>query len=338
MGEIIAYLNEFQLGSNTAFAYVRALGLFIGLNIILKLIQVVILARLRKLAKVTRTDFDDVLIEIFTKIRPPFYFLVSLYFAMKALQIPGLAESVIRVAFILVIVYEVIRALSRLVDFFIEKYIAAAENNGDEHSRTMANAASIVLKVVLWVMGLALALSNLGVDVTSLIASLGIGGIAIALAVQNVLSDIFSSFSIYIDKPFKVGDFIIIGTDKGTVEKIGLKSTRIRTLQGEMLVVSNKELTSARVQNFEKMEKRRYSFTLGVTYGIAEDKLKKIPAMHFAGFGDSSLNLETVFYVNSPDYSAFMDIMQEINLDIYKKFGDEGIEFAYPTQTIHLVK
>lgn len=352
MSSLVTYLQSVQLGGNTAFDYSKSLVLFVGLIVVLKIVQVVILSRLRKLAKKTRTDFDDVLIEIFTKVRPPFYVLVSLYFAIAALEIPGFAESVIKVAFVLVIVYEVVRALSRLADFFIGKYMAAAEENGDEHSRTMANAASIVLKVLLWVLGIAVALSNLGVDVTSLIASLGIGGIAVALALQNVLADIFSSFSIYIDKPFKVGDFIVVGADKGTVEKIGLKSTRIRSLQGEMLVVSNRELTTARIQNFEQMQRRRYSFTLGVTYGTPTDRLKAVPEMlkeiiakndltevdrcHFSGFGDSSLDFEIVFYVNSADYPVFMDIMQKINLDIYSRFAAEGIEFAFPTRTVHL--
>ncbi len=354
MENIITYLQSVQLGSNNALDYSKALLVFIGLNIALKLVQVIILARLRRLARVTKTDFDDVLIEIFTKVRPPFYVLVSLYFAIRSLEIPGMAAGVIRVAFILVIVYEIVRALSRLVDFFVDKYISTAESNGDEHARTMANAASIVLKVCLWIFGLALALSNMGINVTSLVASLGIGGIAIALAVQNVLGDIFSSFSIYIDKPFKVGDFIIVGQDKGTVENIGLKSTRIRSLQGELLIVSNRELTSARVQNFEQMQRRRYSFTLGVTYDTPAGKLERIPDIireivsghelvefdrsHFAGFGDSSLNFDTVFFVNSADYAVFMDIMQAINLGIYRKFAEEKIEFAFPTTTVQLVK
>ncbi|MEA3249284.1 MAG: mechanosensitive ion channel family protein [Patescibacteria group bacterium] len=354
MDPLISYLQSIQLGVNTAFDYTKALLLFVGLNIVLKIIQVVILSRLRRLAKVTKTEFDDVLIGIFTKVRPPFYVLVSLFFAIKMLELPELAASVIKIAFILVIVYEVVRGLTRLVDFFVDKYLTAAEENGNDHAKTMANAARLVLKIILWTLGISLALSNLGVNVTSFVASLGIGGIAIALALQNVLGDIFSSFSIYIDKPFKVGDFIVIGADKGMVEKIGLKSTRIRTLQGEILVVSNRELTTTRIQNFKQMQRRRYTFTLGVTYGTPTEKIAAIPGMikeiieskeltefdrsHFVSYGDSSLNFETVFYVDTAEYPVFLDIMQKINLEIYGKFAAEGIEFAFPTQTIHLEK
>jgi small-conductance mechanosensitive channel len=197
-------------------------------------------------------------------------------------------------------------------------------------------------------------MSNLGFDVTSLVAGLGIGGIAVALALQSVLSDVFSSFSIYFDKPFQAGDFIIVGQHMGIVKHIGIKSTRIQTLQGEELIISNKELTSARVQNFKKMEKRRITFTFGVTYQTPVKKLKKIPEMvkeivakieladldrvHFRKYGDFSLNFEVVYYVKIPDYGKYMDTQQEINLALKERFEKEGIEFAYPTQTIFLNK
>jgi len=176
----------------------------------------------------------------------------------------------------------------------------------------------------------------------------------VALALQNVLGDMFSSFAIYIDKPFQVGDFIVVGKDKGVVEKIGLKSTRIRTLQGEELIISNNELTSTRIQNFKKMEKRRIVFTLGVTYNTPADMLAKIPKIikeviskekkltfdrcHFKEYADSSLNFEIVYYVNDPDYLTNMNFRQKVNLAIYKKFAKEKIEFAYPTQTIYVEK
>lgn len=352
---IIYHLRNLQFGSNTMLDWIQALLLFAGLNLLLKIIQVIIIARLKRLTDRTRTDFDDVIIEIFTRIKPPFYILVSLYFAVQMLTVSALVERIIYASFILVAIYEVVQALSRLVDYFIDKYIRAAEENGDvEQAQTMASAAGVFVKVVLWVLGIVLALSNLGLNITSLVASLGIGGIAVALAIQNILGDIFSSFSIYADKPFKLGDFIVVGQDKGTVEKIGLKSTRIRTLQGEQLVISNRELTSARVQNFKKLEKRRASFVIGVAYGTALEKLKSIPDIvteiiqaeekaeldrcHFVSFGDSSLNFETVFYFDSPDYGEYMDALQRINFALYERFASVRIEFAFPTQTIHLAR
>jgi len=211
-----------------------------------------------------------------------------------------------------------------------------------------------ILKILLWILAVLVVLSNWGINITSLIAGLGIGGIAIALAAQNILQDVFSSFSIFIDKPFKVGDFIVAGDDKGVVENIGIKTTRIKTLQGEELVISNQELTETRVHNFKKMEKRRVAFTLGVAYETPTEKLKKIPEVikeiisreslaefdraHFKEYGDFSLNYEVVYYISSGDYTEYMDSHQKINFAIKDAFEEMGIEFAYPTQTIFLKK
>ncbi len=197
-------------------------------------------------------------------------------------------------------------------------------------------------------------LSNLGINVTSLVASLGIGGIAIALAVQNILGDLFSAFSIYFDKPFAVGDFITVGKHKGTVQNIGLKSTRIRMLQGEELVIPNKEITSGKVSNYRRMEKRRVAFKFGVVYETKTEQLKKIPEIiteiinqtkdceafrvHFKEFGDSSLNYNIVYYVTNNDYDVYLSAQQEINLGIKEAFEKAKIEFAYPTQTVYINK
>ncbi|MBW2550586.1 MAG: mechanosensitive ion channel family protein, partial [Deltaproteobacteria bacterium] len=187
-----------------------------------------------------------------------------------------------------------------------------------------------------------------------LVAGLGIGGIAIALAVQNVLSDLFASLSIVLDKPFIPGDFVVVGDMAGSVEHIGIKTTRIRSISGEQLIFSNADLLGSRIRNFGRMRERRVVFSLGVTYQTPADKLEGIPGMiresieaqdqvrfdrsHFASYGDSALNFETVYYVGSSDYATHMDILQAVNLAIYRKFASEGIEFAYPTQTLFVEK
>ena len=351
--DFIEKLRLYELWSNTAYDYAVALAIFIGTILVLKIFQSIILAKLLKVAKKTKTEFDDVLIEIFRKIRPPFYFFVALYLGVKSLTFPEMADKVISVLFLLVIVYEVIHALERLVDYSARIYIA--KSNGKETvSQSMMKALKIIVKIVLWAIGIVLILGNMGVDVTSLIAGLGIGGIAIALALQNILEDIFSSFSIYIDKPFKIGDYIKVGSDSGTVEKIGLKTSRLRTMNGEELVVSNRELTNARVQNFRKMEKRRDSFELGVTYDTPVEKLKAIPKMiediitknkdlefsrcNFKTFGDSALIFGVVYFVKNKEFAAFINAKEKINFEIYEKFAKEKIEFAYPTQTIFVNK
>jgi small-conductance mechanosensitive channel len=347
------FLKDYVLWGNSGYDYLMAIVIFIGLLITLKIFQVIILARLNALAKKTKTHFDDTLIAIFKTIKPPFYFFVALYFGLKVLVIPQAALTALKVLVLIAIVYEVIRAIEKLLDYFINLYLEKASSN-KVHNRSMIRTLQLISRVILWIFGLVLILANLGVNVTSLVASLGIGGLAVALALQNVLSDLFSSFSIYIDKPFQVGDFVQIGTDMGEVERIGLKSTRIRTLLGEELVIANKELTNTRVQNFKRMEVRREAFSLGVVYNTDPKKITAIPKMieeivqkvkgaqfdrcHFSKFADSSLNFDIVYYVDSPDYAAYMDAKQEINLAILNKFAKEKIEFAYPTQTVILEK
>ena len=211
-----------------------------------------------------------------------------------------------------------------------------------------------IIKGVIWGFGILLVLSNLGINISSLLAGLGIGGIAVALALQNILGDLFSAFAIYLDKPFEVGDFIVVGESKGTVEKIGIKTSRLRALQGEELIISNKELTNARIQNFKKMKERRITFRLGVTYETPLEKLKKIPEIikqiitsfedtrferaHFVQFGDFALIFEVVYYMTTPAYIDYLNTQEKINFKIKEIFEKENIEMAYPTQTIFLKK
>ena len=199
-----------------------------------------------------------------------------------------------------------------------------------------------------------LALDVLGINVMPFIAGAGVAGIAIGFAAKDTLSNLIAGILLIIDRPFEIGDFIVIDNYAGTVKRIGIKSTRVQLLQGEELVLSNRELTSAKVRNFKKMKKRRIVFTIGVTYDTPVKKLKKIPdiikdiisknemteidRVHFKEFGEFSLNFEIVYYVKTRDYVKYMDIQQEINLAIKEAFEKEGIEIAFPTQTIFLNK
>ncbi len=332
-------LKNLNFLGNNAYEYLRALIIFIGLIIILKIFKSIIIQKLKKLAKKTKTEFDDILINIFQTIKPPFYLLASLYISIKTLIIPDIASKIINILFIIIIIYEVIRALEKMVDYLFK--IKGKEN------ASISRTIKLIIKICIWTFGIILALGNLGVNVTSFIAGLGIGGIAIALALQNILKDIFSNFSILIDKPFEIGDFIKIGNDMGTVEKIGIKTTHIRTLDGEQLIIANSELTDARVQNFKRLEKRRALFNIGVIYETSSEKLAQIPQIiesiikrekqaefdrcHFKNFGDFSLNFEISYYANTQDYKEYLDIVEKINLAIIDSFRKENIEFAYPT-------
>ena len=213
---------------------------------------------------------------------------------------------------------------------------------------------SFVIRLAIWAFVLLLILDNLGINITALVAGLGVGGIAVALAAQNILGDLFASLSIVLDKPFVVGDFLSVGEHVGNVEKVGIKTTRLRSLSGEELVFSNNDLLSSRIRNYGRMYERRVLMSIGVTYQTSVEHLKKIPAMikeiveseddvrfdrsHFKSYGDFALVFETVYYVLSSDYNHYMDIQQSINLQIFEQFGKEGIDFAYPTQTLFLNK
>ena len=221
------------------------------------------------------------------------------------------------------------------------------------------NAVSLIkfiARSIIWSIALLLCVENIGIDITALVAGLGIGGIAIALAAQNILSDLFASLAIVLDKPFEIDDYIVVGDISGTVEQIGIKTTRIRALSGEELVCSNADLLGSRVRNYKRMKERRAIFELGVVYQTPHNLLKKIPEIiekiienaefarfdraNFKSFGDSSLLFEIVFYVSAPgnDYNEYMKVQQGINYEIFKKFEELKIDFAYPTQTLHISK
>ena len=209
-----------------------------------------------------------------------------------------------------------------------------------------------MVELVIWSIALILFLDNIGIQITSLVTGLGIGGVALAFAAQAILVDLFCSFTIFFDKPFEIGDFIIVGDQMGTVEYIGMKTTRLRALSGEQLVLANSDLTKSRIQNYKTMAERRVLFKLGVTYDTALAKLKEIPGVikniisnvpqtrfgraHFCAYGAYSLDYEIVYYVLSSDFDIYMDINQEIYFQIKEEFEHRGIEFAFPTQTVQM--
>ncbi|MCK5096165.1 MAG: mechanosensitive ion channel family protein [Candidatus Pacebacteria bacterium] len=342
---------QYELFNNSIGDYIMAVCVLVVFLAVFKLFQIVVLYRLGLLAKKTKTDIDDTLVEIVKSLRPPFYSFLAVYTAVQFLTLSVTLQKVFDVLLIVWVIYQAIIATQILIEYIFTKTLKEDTDAGIRGALGMVKAA---VKGVLWAVGILMILSNLGVDVTALVAGLGIGGIAIAFAFQNILEDLFSSFAILFDKPFQIGDFIIIGDKKGTVQKIGIKTTRIKSSQGEEIVISNKEITSAQVQNFKKMEERRIAFSLGVTYETPTEKLKKVSGMikeiidnvectrfdraHFKSFDDCALTFETVYYVETGDYAQYMDIQQDINFKIREAFELEGIDMAYPTQTIYLQK
>jgi len=319
---------------------------------ILHLLRRVVLRHLMQMAKNTDTAIDDFLVEVLSATRILLATTLGLYAGTHFLNLPTTLDSSINRIFVVVLFIQVGFWCSRGLMFWLNHYFSQGDKE-DEGSRHMSlSLLSLLGRTLVWILVLLLILDNLGVNVTTLIASLGIGGIAIALAVQNILGDLFASLSIAIDKPFVIGDFIVLGEEMGTVEHVGLKTTRIRSLSGEQLVLANNDLLKSRIHNYKRMQERRVVLALGVTYDTPADQLENIPKLikqavtaqsnarfdrsHFNGLGAFSLDFETVYYVLQPDYGVYMDVQQAINLQLVRSFAKEGIEFAFPTQTLHL--
>jgi len=337
----------YTIFNNELLLYLKSLGLFIILFIGFKFFNTIILKKLSHLANQTKINFDNVLMDVVNSIKPSFYIYLSFYISTKLLELPVFLEKTLDTVLLIWIVTQAMVAVQVLINYFAGKVV----NTNDPSEKSAVDLLTKTIKFALWVIAILFILSNLNINITSFIAGLGIGGVAIAFALQSILSDLFSSFAIYFDKPFIVGDFITFNNQSGTVEKIGIKTTRLKSLSGEEIVVSNKDLTSSVIKNFKRMKERRVIFTFEVTYDTPSKKLRKIPEIikgiikeiemakedrvHFKEFGEFSLSFEVSFYVESSNYQEYMNIRQEINLEIIETFRKEKIKFAFPTRTIY---
>ncbi len=342
------------VGAVVIGTWLQALLVGASLLAIFYIAQHALLYRLRALAARTTFKIDDVVVGAIASIRHWVVVLVITYITLQFFAVPGQVDVVLRAFVLVAVLWQGIEVAMHFLRFgtqrLIEKHDGSDDYVVDPAAATAADMVTLMARIILWTLGALFVLSNLGIEVTSLIAGLGIGGIAVAFALQGVLADLFASFSIYFDKPFRIGDFVIIGTDSGTVEKIGIKSTRIRTLQGQELVISNAELTTARVENFKRMKERRIVANFGITYETDLALVSQVPdivrtifneiqharldRVHFTTLGDSALMFEVVYLVDSADYVAYLDAQQQFNLSLMQTFATAGIAFAYPTQTI----
>lgn len=306
--------------------------------------------RLHRAAE-TQGDVDDFLLDVVRRTSLVLLFVPALYAGSRMLALPGEAVSLLRTVTRVSLIAQTALWAAAVVDFFLRRYHRRRVES-DPAAITTIRAFRFAALAAVWCVAALVALDNFGIDVTALITGLGIGGVAIALATQNILGDLFASLSIVLDKPFVVGDFIRSGDQMGVVEQIGLKTTRVRSLSGEQLIFSNADLLQSRIRNYQRMDERRVQFRLGVTYQTRAAQLARIPQIvrgiieaaggvrmdraHFASFGDSSYDFEFVYYVLSADYNVYMDVQQAINLAIVGAFEKEGIDFAYPTRTLFL--
>jgi len=337
---------------NSIQSWLIALGVSLGIFFLLLFLKRIIKRYLDNLVMKSKSEWDDYLIPILSQTRWFSILAVGLLTGSLVLELPMDIQNWFTRIVQIIIALQVGFWGTGLISLYIERGVASRIEEDHGEDATTLDALGLITKIVLWVILALIILDNLNVEISSLVASLGIGGIAVALAVQNILGDLFASLSITMDKPFSIGDFVVVDDFEGDVEDIGLKSTRIRSLTGEELIFSNTDLLNSRIRNYKRLEKRRISFTVGVVYGTPAEKLKKIPHMieeiispledvdfdraHFKNLGDFSLDFAVVYHVLVPDYASYLDLQQAINLEIYQQFEEEGIEFAYPTQTVML--
>jgi len=349
------YLNHTFWG-NTIQNYIIAVAIFLGASALIFIFRKVVLGRLRKWAQSTETKLDDLLIRALQKSIIPVLNILIFYIAVKTLILHPKVERAVDVISVILITFFLIRMITAALRFGLDSYIKRKATEEEEAQRRIKQMRGItaIVSFFIWVLGFIFLLDNLGFEITTVIAGLGIGGIAIALAAQAVLGDLFSYFVIFFDRPFEIGDFIVIGEFRGNIEHIGIKTTRVRSLSGEQLVFGNSDLTNSRIQNFKRMEKRRVVFKLGVTYQTPAEKIEEAVKIveqtiidhpnvtydrgHFAAFGPFSLDLEFVYFVLSNDYIQYMNIQQDVNFKVLREFEKLGIEFAYPTQTLFVNK
>lgn len=343
---------NFELwNNNTVLDCLIFLGSLAASIVVILILKHIVLKRLTRWAEKTPASLDDMILHALKKYVLPLLYLGALYFNTGWLKLSENAAAIINVVALALAMILGAAILSALFIYLLNR---ALEKRQKKVDKLAVRLIGVVIKIAIWVIALLMFLGNLNVDITPLIAGLGIGGVAVAFALQAILQDLFSFVTIFFDRPFELDDFIVIDDLMGTVEHIGVKTTRLRSINGEQLIFSNKDLTNSRVRNYKRMENRRVVFTLRVTYSTALNKAKEIPELikgiiegientkfdraHFKEFGDSRLIFEAAYYVLSQDFKLYMDVQQAINFAIKEEFEKRGIEFAFPTQTLYIEK
>lgn len=308
-----------------------------------------VVRRLARIAARTPSHLDDIAVQVLARTHPLFMLCAGLYLGSLALELPARSEVLVGHGLVVGLLLQ----MALWGDCGLRAWLLhyrQSQRGRNAASTTSTAALGFFARSALWLLIVLMVMDNLGVNITTLIASLGVGGIAVALALQNILGDIFSSLSIVLDKPFVIGDFIIVDDVLGTVEYVGLKTTRLRSLGGEQIIFSNSDLLKSRIRNYQHMQTRRIAFAIGVTYQTTAEQLRAIPAIisgivgaqehtsferaHFKEFAASSLNFEVVYHVDRADYGVYMHIQQEVNLALFERFAREGIAFAHPISMV----
>lgn len=340
----------YQIAGNTLGRYTLFTAVFSGSIILLKLLKFIIFSRIKKFVQSTDSKTDDMIFDDFQKNLIPLMYITAAFLSADLLNISTGLDRVLNYIFVILLAFFITRFFISISVFLINRLWLIRDEN--DSGSSVAILINMVIKIVIWSVSILILLDNMGVKVSGLIAGFGVGGVALAFAAQSVLRDFFNYFTIFFDRPFEIGDFLVIGEFKGNVEHIGIKTTRLRSLSGELLIFANTDLTGSRVRNYKSMQERRVLFTFGITYqtpvqklNTITDEIKKIitgiktarfDRAHFSKFGDSSLDFEVVYYVLSGEYNIYMDIQQDINIKLMMLLKKMKVEFAYPTRTLFM--
>lgn len=334
--------------AQAALALATALAAWLAITLGLRLA----LVRIGRFAERTSNQADNALVEVLAGTNRGLIAVAALLIGAGMLALPERWSDRVNQLWFGALVLQAALWANRLVGIVLRRHL---ERQGPAGVRAGSAAATLVswgVRTLLWAVVLLTVLSNLGVNITAFVASLGVGGIAVALAAQTVLGDLFASLSIAIDKPFEVGDFITAGSIAGSVERIGVKTTRLRSVVGEQVVVSNTELLKQTINNFKRLQQRRVIFTLNVAYGIAPELAEQIPAIvadvvaagaslrhdrtSLKSLGENGLVYEVVYSVLSADFDLHMREQQRINLGLLRAFAERGIAFGLPARRVHV--
>ncbi len=346
-------MQEVGLGTvllnNSLKNYLFAVLFLVTVYFIIKLFDKFLLEKMDLFIEKFSHSFSILLKKIIKKRLYPLLYFLALFLAFKELETSTPLDNFIRLSLMVLTVIFAVLIILDIITYSLKKYWSKKQRS--EEQKKVLSVTLFMIKIVVWIIAFLFILDNLDIQITGLVTGLGIGGVAIAFAAQNILTDLFNYFTIFFDKPFDIGDFIITGEYRGTIEHIGVKTTRIRSLSGEQLIISNTDLVNSRINNYKRMKQRRINFSFGLTYDTPLEKLKKVSGIvediiksidkaeidrvHFAEFAVSSLLFQVVYYVKDSDYKVYMGIQQQINFQLKEKLEELGVNFAFPTQTIH---
>jgi len=346
-------MQELGLGTmllnNSIENYLLALLFIMTVVIIIKLFDKFLLKRMDIFINKFSHSFSVLLKNIIQKRIYFLLYLFAFYLAFKELKVSSQIDNFVNLILMILTVIFVVLAALDILTYSLKKYWSKKQRS--EEQQKVLNISLFMIRIVVWIIAFLFVLDNLNIQITGLVTGLGIGGVVIAFAAQNVLTDLFNYFTIFFDKPFDIGDFIITGENRGTIEHIGVKTTRIRSLSGEQLIISNTDLVNSRINNYKRMKQRRINFSFGLTYDTPLEKLKMVPEIveeiikstdktefdraHFAEFAASSLLFQVVYYVKDSDFKVYMGIQQQINFKLKARIEELGLSFAFPTQTVH---